>query len=85
MSQCHAHSVAAGEIFHRACEVGFAEAKAGKNAFGLVLGILVSVGGVQRRLARDRFELLRQVADLQAGPFPNRALVRRFLSENHLE
>jgi hypothetical protein len=47
--------------------------------------MLVAMGGIEHRLARNGFELLRQVADAEAGTFADGALVRRFFAENHAE
>ena len=41
--------------------------------------------GVERRFPYDRLKFLRQVADAQARPLSNRALIGRFLAQNHLK
>jgi len=65
------HSVAAGQVFHRASEIDLGKSQPHQNAFGFVFGKLVAMRGVEYRFASDGFEFLGKIPDPEAGPFPD--------------
>ena len=85
MRQGDAHPIATGQLFDLTTEVDLRKSQPHENSFGFVFGIQIAMGGVQHGLARDGFELLREVADAETRTLADGPLIRRFLPEDHPE
>jgi hypothetical protein len=85
MGQCDPHPIATRELVNRTGKICVAESQPGEDAFGFVLRILVAMRRIERRLAGDGFEFLRQIADAKTRPLSYRPFIRRFLAQDHFE
>ena len=85
MRQGDPHPIAAGQLFDRTAEVDLRKSQPHENTFGFMFGVQIAMGGVQHRLARNRFQFLREVADAETRTLADGSLVRRFFPEDHPE
>ena len=68
-----------------AIEVDFRKSQPHEIRFGLMLGVLISMRGIEDGLPGNCFEFLREVADPEPRPLADRSFVRRLLTKDHAE